>query len=103
MLFVGKSMYSTRHIIKWLWNSWRGNRFQAFLNMLIGLLDVGVSLAQVWAVKRAVDIACHHVEGDVIGAVCVMGGLVLCGFALNMSEVWVRNILGVKAQNRMQR
>lgn len=76
---------------------------QAFINMMIGLLDVVVSLVQVWAVKHAIDVACHHVEGDVVMAVCLMGGLVLCGFILSMSEVWVRNILGVKAQNRMQR
>lgn len=96
-------MYSTRTIIIWLWHSWKGNRLQAFINMMIGLLDVVVSLAQVWAVKHAIDVACHNIEGDVVSAVCIMGGLVLCGFALSMSEVWVRNILGVKAQNRMQR
>lgn len=31
-----------------------------------------------------------------------MGALVLCDFALGISSVWVRNILGVRAQNRMQ-
>lgn len=96
-------MYSNRHIIIWLWHSWKGNRLQAFINMTIGLLDVLVSLGQVWAVKRAIDIASHHTEGNVIQAVIVMGCLILCGFALSMSEVWVRNMLGVKAQNRMQR
>lgn len=96
-------MYSNRTIVKWLWHAWKGNRLQAFINMSIGLLDVGVSLAQVWAVKRAIDIASHSMEGDVIPAVCIMGALILCGFGLGMAEVWVRNILGVRAQNRMQR
>lgn len=96
-------MPTTREIIIWLWHSWRGNRFQALLNMLIGLLDVSISLAQVWAIKRAIDVASHNVEGDVVSAVCVMGVLVLCNFALGMSEVWIKNVLGVRAQNRMQR
>lgn len=89
--------------IVWLWHSWRGNRLQAFLNMVIGLLDVIVSLAQVWATKHAIDVASHTIEGDVVAAVAIMGALILCGFALGMSETWVRNILGVRAQNRMQR
>ena len=31
-----------------------------------------------------------------------MGGLILCNFALNIASVWIRNILGIKAQNKMQ-
>lgn len=31
-----------------------------------------------------------------------MGALILCDFGLNIATTWVRNILGVKAQNRMQ-
>lgn len=71
--------------------------------MMIGLLDVVVSLAQVWATKHAIDVASHTIEGDVVASVAIMGALILCGFALGMSETWVRNILGVRAQNRMQR
>lgn len=100
---MGPVAYSSRQILRWLWRSWRGNRFQAILNALLGLLDVGVSLASVWAVKHAIDVASHTVDGDVIMAVVVMGLLILCDFAINMTAVWVRNILGVRAQNRMQR
>ena len=31
-----------------------------------------------------------------------MAALILCDFALNIASVWVRNLLGIKAQNRMQ-
>lgn len=89
-------------IVRWLWQSSRDNRLQAILNTLIGLLDVVVSLASVWAVQRAVDIASHNVGGDVMMAVVVMALLVLCTFALGIAALWVRNILGIKAQNRMQ-
>lgn len=89
-------------IIKWIWKATRGNRLQACLNALIGILQVVASLASVWAVKGAIDIASGNEEGNVYAAVGVMGALVLCDFALGISSVWVRNILGVRAQNRMQ-
>lgn len=95
----GKELWA---VVRWLWQSSRDNRVQAMLNMCIGLVDVVVSLASVWAVQRTVDIASHNIEGDVVAAVIVMALLVLAGFALDVAAVWVRNILGVRAQNRMQ-
>ena len=94
--------YSARVIFKWLWRAWRGNQLQAILNAAIGLLSVVVSLAQVWAVQHAIDVASGHVEGSIYWSVGVMALLVLCGFALRICSIWVRNILGIKAQNRMQ-
>lgn len=91
-----------RTIILWLWQSSRDNRLQTVLNTAIGLVEVAVSLASVWAVQRAVDIAAHSREGDLIPAVAVMALLVLSNFALAMASVWVRNILGIRAQNRMR-
>ena len=79
-----------------------GNRLQAVVNATLGLLDVAVSLSSVWAVKHAIDVASHTTEGSLYWAVALMGLLILCGFAINISAVWVRNILGIKAQNRMQ-
>lgn len=95
--------YPALTIVKWLWRSSADNRLQAVLNTVIGLLEVAVSLGQVWAVKHAIDIASHNTEGNVVYAVTVIALLILCSFVLSISSVWVRNILGVKAQNRMQR
>ena len=94
--------YSAKIIFKWLWRAWRGNQLQAILNATIGLLSVVVSLAQVWAVQHAIDVASGHAEGSIYWSVGVMALLVLCGFALRICSIWVRNILGIKAQNRMQ-
>lgn len=94
--------YSARVIFKWLWRAWRGNQLQAILNAAIGLLSVVVSLAQVWAVQRAIDVASGHAEGSIYWSVGVMALLILCGYALRICSIWVRNILGIKAQNRMQ-
>lgn len=94
--------YGTKDIFLWLWRAWRGNRLQAVLNAVVGLLGVVVSLSSVWAVQHAIDVAAHEVEGNIIIAVLLMGGLILSNFALNIASVWIRNILGIKAQNRMQ-
>lgn len=99
---AGTHRYSVSGIMRWLWRAWRGNRLQALLNVMIGLGSVVVSLAQVWAVQHAIDVASGVSHGSIYWAVALMGGLVLIGFFLDISGVWVRNILGIKAQNRMQ-
>ena len=101
-MFKVETHYKVSELIRWLWRAWKGNRLQAVLNAIIGLAGVVVSLSQVWAVQRAVDIASGTVEGDLYWAVGVMALLVLASFALSISGIWVRNILGIRAQNRMQ-
>ena len=117
------SKYTASQIMRWMWKAWRGNQFQAVLNALLGLMGVAVSLTQVWAVKHAVDVAAHTLGDSVpsfitwmagwcpaiLGvweslpwAVAFMGFLILCNFAISISAIWVRNILGIRAQNRMQ-
>ena len=96
-----KTKYGAKEIFLWLWRAWRGNRLQAVLNAMVGLFGVVVSLSSVWAVQHAIDVASHETEGNIIIAVLIMGGLILCNFALNIASVWIRNILGIKAQNKM--
>lgn len=102
LLKIPKTKYPTRTILAWLWEAWRGNRLQAVLNALIGVADVVLSLAQVWAVKHAIDVASGADTGSIYWAVGIMAALILGNFAINISGVWVRNILGIRAQNRMQ-
>ncbi len=102
LLKVPQTKYTAREIFRWLWHAWKGNRLQAVLNAVIGLVSVVVSLSSVWAVQHAIDVASHATESNIYWAVAIMGGLILCDFALNIASVWVQNILGVKAQNRMQ-
>lgn len=99
---IPDSRYTTREIFWWLWGAWRGNRLQAVLNAAVGLLGVAVSLASVWAVQHAIDVASHVTSGSIYWAVALMGALILCDFALSIASIWIRNILGIKAQNRMQ-
>lgn len=102
MIRLNNEKYGARTILLWLWAAWKGNRWQAVINALLGLLSAAVSLLSVWAVKRAIDVAAGTAEGNIYWAVGVMGMLILADFGINISQVWVRNILGVKAQNRMQ-
>ncbi len=94
--------YSAKVIFKWLWRAWRGNQLQAILNATIGLLAVVGLLSTLLAFHDAIDVASGHAEGSIYWSVGVMAMLVLCGFALRICSIWVRNILGIKAQNRMQ-
>ena len=99
---VPEYKYTARIILKWLWIAWKGNRLQTILNALIGLGMVVVSLVQVWAMQRAIDVAAGAREGNIYIATGIIAFFILCEFALSISSVWVKNILGVKAQNRMQ-
>ena len=102
LLKIPESQYSASDIVRWLWQAWHGNRLQACINAMLGLLDVAVSLASVWAVKHAIDVASHAVAGSIYWAVSLMGLLIVSSFAINILSVWVRNSLGIRAQNRMQ-
>ena len=102
LLRIPKNKYPAKTILQWLWRASKGNRLQAVLNASIGVLQVVVSLSQVWAVKHAIDVASGASTGSIYWAVALMGTLILCDFALSISSTWVRNILGIKAQNRMQ-
>ncbi|MBQ8128485.1 MAG: ABC transporter ATP-binding protein [Prevotella sp.] len=97
-----ESKYKAGQIARWLWAAWRGNRLQAGLNATVGILGVVLSLLTVWAMQRAMDIAQGVREGSLYGAVGVMALIILCEFAVGISRVWIKNILGVRAQNRMQ-
>lgn len=87
---------------RWLWQIWRGNRLQALLNILIDVAGVGLSLLQVWAVKHAIDVASGSVEGSIYWSVAFMGAVSLTGFALHIASTWVKVMIGIKAQNRIQ-
>ena len=96
------SRYGWKEIARWLWVALRGNRLQACLNAAIGLVGVGLSLLTVWAMQRAIDTAAGVRPGSIYWAIGIMAAIILAEFAVGISRVWIRNILGVRAQNRMQ-
>ncbi len=101
-LQLPENHFTVAQLSRWLWRGLRGNRLQAVLNAGIGLMGVALSLSSVWAMQRAIDTASGAREGSIYWAVAVMAMLILGEFALGISRVWVKNILGIRAQNRMQ-
>ena len=96
------SKYSFGSIVRWLGNILRDNWLQTSVNAMTGILGVTVSLSTVWAVKHAIDVASGYVDGSVYLSVALMAFLILCDFAINITKVWIRNTLGIRARNRMQ-
>ena len=97
-----ESKYTVREIVRWLWRVLKGNRTQALFNASIGILGVVCSLLMVWAMQRTIDMATGVIPGSIYWGVALMGTIILAEFALGISKVWIKNILGVKAQNLMQ-
>ena len=62
MFKIPKTKYPALLIVRWLWHELRGNRLQSVLNALLGVADVVLSLAQVWAVRHSVRVC-----GTIIG------------------------------------
>ncbi len=87
----------------WLWNHGRKFRMQTVLNTVTGLLSVGSGLAFVGITKTAIDVATHKNDTFTLSEVIVMMLCVmLFQIVINFSNRWIRALLGVRAQNRMQ-
>ena len=72
------------------------------LSMFYWVISVVLSLTSVWAIHNAIDIASGAKPGSIYLGVGFMGMIVLCNFAIGISSIWVRNILGIRARNHMQ-
>ena len=93
------------HVLSaWLWRAWQGHRMQAGLNVIVGLAQVVTELALVWVTKLTIDAATGQSQ-----RICVTTGLMLMVLAivtemsLGIASRWIRAVLGVRAQNKMQR
>ena len=76
---------------------------QTVLNTVTGLLSVGSGLAFVGITKTAIDVATHKNDTFTLTQVIVMMLCVmLFQIVINFSNRWIRALLGVRAQNRMQ-
>ena len=101
---VSHKLSSIKQISIWLWNTWKGYRMQAFLNTLIGLLLVLSDLAFVWATKLSIDIATHvETSIELHTAIAILVSIITLQLILGICSKWIRAVLGVKAQNQMQK
>ena len=99
---LNKTKYSTRTLVKWLWNHHSKCRLQATINILIGLAQVFLGLYGVELLKNLTDVATHTKGGNLTLLASLFGGVLLMEMILNIIKTWVRAVLGVKTQNIMQ-
>ena len=88
----------------WLWHHGRKFRVQTVLNTVTGLLSVGSGLAFVAITKMAIDVATHKNNNwQLTEVIAMLIAVMVFQIAINFSNRWIRAVLGVRAQNRMQR
>ena len=102
MKITTSDKYTAKQILRWLWQAWRGNRLQAALNALLGVADVVLSLAQVWAVKHAIDVASGSDRGSIHWAVGIMGALWPLLVITGMHRVFTPTILQTISETGME-
>ena len=95
--------YSTRQLLRWLWGILRRHRLQAGLNTLLGCSTVLLDFLFIGATKWVIDIATHKASGELHTAAALLVGILLSQLCIGFASRWVKALLGVKAQNHMQR
>lgn len=89
-------------VIRYLVLTIRNCRLLVFMALLLGVLEVIVSLLQVWTVKRVIDSASINTGESIIRSIGILTLLVVLGFALTAFSTWVGNIEGTRAKNNMR-
>lgn len=100
---INKTKYSWSAIVAWLWHHHRGCRVQAVLNALIGLAMVGAGLLGVDTLRKLTDIASGTREGSIVWMSVLLGSVFLVEMLLHILSTWIAAVLGVRAQNQMQK
>lgn len=102
LIGVRLNSFSIRQIAAWLWRLLRRHRLQVSLNILLGCLIVLFDFAFIALTKQTIDMATHKADGSLSIAALLLVFVLLSLTALHYSARWVRAILGVKAQNKLQ-
>lgn len=89
-------------VIRYLVLTIRNCRLLVFMALLLGILEVIVSLLQVWTVKRVIDSASINTGESIIRSIGILTLLIVLGFALTAFSTWVGNIEGTRAKNNMR-
>ena len=107
---VGGETVSTMVLLRWFWNIFKQVKLQSFINAMSGIVRVGLDFAFIWATKLAIDIATGAQPSSLLphpttlfGAGALLIGIMVLQMALGYLGRWIAALLGVEAQNRMQR
>lgn len=102
---------STLAILQWFWHIFRQVKLQSLINATSGIIRVALDFAFIWATKQVIDVATGvgHSEGllphptTLMSAGLFLIGIMVLQLALGYAGRWIAALLGVDAQNRMQR
>ena len=110
------NLYSNRHVLRWFFQVFRQVKIQSAINATSGIIRVALDFAFIWATKQAIDIATAHATGvEIPGTATLLHPITLwqagtllivimaSQMALGYLGRWIAALLGVEAQNRMQR
>ena len=103
--------YGTRQLLRWFWCIFRQVKLQSFINSTNGILRVALDFAFIWATKVAIDIATNTTSQATLlphpttlfWAGILLVGIMALQMAIGYAGRWIAALLGVEAQNRMQR
>ena len=112
-----ESKYSTRELVTWFWHIFCQVKWQSFINAMSGIVRVGLDFAFIWATKLAIDIATGVPHSSFIlhssslftshftlfDAGILLIVIMAMQMALGYLGRWIAALMGVEAQNRMQR
>lgn len=81
---------------RWLYGHSAGIRWKLGINILLGVLGVGLNLAFIYACKRLVDVATGVETGSLVVAACWAAGLMLARIGVSGYNTWLQNITNSK-------
>lgn len=97
-------VYSNKEIIHWLLKQINQNRTQTFFNTFIDLCIVCLDLTFVWCTKLVIDVATGQSQSfSFTHAALFLVAVIAIQIIVAYIGRWIRAILGVRAQNSMQR
>ncbi|MEG1860190.1 MAG: ABC transporter ATP-binding protein [Bacteroidaceae bacterium] len=99
-----KESIPIRIIAAWLWDILKENRMQALINTTLGVGIVLLELMFVWATKFTIDIATlGNASYTITNGAILLIVILFTQIIITFISKWIRAILGVKAQNQMQK
>ena len=98
----GRFPHGILHSLAWFWHTSRGIRMKSIVNVILGLLVVGMDFAFIWATKMTIDTATGQDDRPLWVGCSLLVGIGLVNIGISFVRRWTSAILGVKSQNLMQ-
>lgn len=98
----GRFPHGILHSLAWFWHTSRGIRMKSIVNVILGLLVVGMDFAFIWATKMTIDTATGQDDRPLWVGCALLVGIGLVNIGISFVRRWTSAILGVKSQNLMQ-